>query len=35
MVLLYDGKFTKHLGKFQMHWLGPYVINFIIDVGAV
>ena len=35
MVLLYDSKFTKHLGKLQMHWLGPYVILFIIDGGAM
>jgi len=23
LVLLYDNKFTKFPGKFQMHWLGP------------
>ena len=35
MVLLYDSKFTKHLSKLQMHWLGPYVIKFITEGGAV
>ena len=34
-MLLYDNKFVKHLGKLQMHWLGAYVINFIIDGGVV
>ena len=24
LVLRYDSKFSKFLGKFQMHWLGPY-----------
>ena len=35
MVLLYDSKLAKHLGKLQMHWLGPYMIHFITDEGAV
>ena len=35
MVLIYDSKFVKHLGKLQMHWLGPYTINFITDEGVV
>ena len=35
MVLLYDTKFVKHPGKLQMHWLGPCVIHFITDGGAV
>ena len=35
MVLLYESKFVKHLGKLKMHWLGPYVINFITEVGAI
>jgi hypothetical protein len=26
LVLLYDNKFMQHPGKFQMHWLRPYVI---------
>jgi hypothetical protein len=34
-VLLYDNKFLQHPGKFQMHWLGPYVIRFVIEVGVV
>ena len=29
LVLLYDNKFLKHLGKLQMHWLGPYLVNSI------
>lgn len=32
---MYDKKFTKFLGKFQMHWLGPYVISDISNGGAV
>ena len=35
LVLLYDSKFTKFLGKFQMLWLGPYIIKEITDGGAV
>ena len=35
MVLRYDSKFTKHPGKLQMHWLGPYVIHFITSGGVV
>lgn len=35
LVLLYGSKFTKFLGKFQMHWLGPYVIKKITDEGEV
>lgn len=35
LVLLYDRKLTKFPGKFQMHWLGPYVVKEIIDGGAV
>jgi len=34
LVLLYDSKFTKFLGKFQMHLLGPYVVKEITDGGA-
>ena len=29
LVLLYDNKFIKHLGKLQMHWLGPYLFQSI------
>ena len=32
---LYDRKFVKHPGKLQMHWLGPYEINFITKGGVV
>ena len=35
MVLLYDMKFTKHPGKLQMHWLGPYMIDTITNGGVV
>ena len=35
LVLLYDTKFMKDLGKLQMHWLGPYVINFITKGSVV
>lgn len=35
LVLLYDNKFLQHLGKFRIHWLGPYVIGYVIDVGVV
>jgi hypothetical protein len=34
-VLLYDNKFLQHPGKFQMHWLGPYVIRFVTDASVV
>lgn len=34
IVLLYDIKFFKFLGKFKTHWLSPYVIKYIIDGGA-
>lgn len=27
LVYLYDSKFINFSGKFQMHWLGPYVIK--------
>jgi transcription antitermination factor NusG len=26
MVLVYDNKFMKHLGKFRTHWMGPYEV---------
>jgi hypothetical protein len=25
-VLLYDIRYQKHLGKFHMHWLGPFIV---------
>jgi hypothetical protein len=34
LVLLYDNKVTQHLGKFQLHWLGPYVIKHVMEVGV-
>jgi len=33
LVLLYDSKFEKFLGKFRMHWL--YVVKEVTDRGAV
>jgi hypothetical protein len=35
LVLLYDSKSLKHLGKIRMHWLGPYEVKNVIDGGAV
>jgi hypothetical protein len=35
LVLLYDSKFMQHPRKFQMHWLGPYVIKHVTEAGAV
>jgi hypothetical protein len=34
LVLLYNSKFMRHPGKFLMHWLGPYVIQHVIEVGV-
>jgi hypothetical protein len=34
-VLLYDNKYQKHLGKLQMHWLGPFIVVEIHESGAV
>ena len=34
-MLLYDSKFVKFPGKFCMHWLGPYQVNYVNDGGAV
>ena len=34
-MLLYDSKFVKHPCKLQMHWLGPYVMNFITEGGPI
>jgi hypothetical protein len=33
LVLLYDNKFIKHLGKFRMHWLRPYEIVYVTKGG--
>eukprot|EP00253_Pinus_taeda_P026871 PITA_26871 len=35
LVLLYDSNFEKFLGKFKMHWLGPYMVQEITDGGTV
>ena len=35
LVLLYDSKFIKHLGKLQMHWLGLYLVHSITSGGTV
>ena len=35
LVLLYDSKCFKHLGKLKTHWIGPYVVVHITDAGAV
>jgi hypothetical protein len=35
LVLVYDNKFIKHLGKFRTHWLGPYEITYVTEGGAV
>lgn len=35
LVLLYDSKFDKLLGKFRIHWLGPYVIKEIKGGGVM
>lgn len=35
LVLLYDSKFLKHLGKFNKNWMGPYVIQRMTDVCIV
>ena len=35
LVLLYDSNFMQHLGKFWMHWLGPYVIQHVTEAGDV
>jgi hypothetical protein len=34
LILLYDVKFMQHLWKFRMHWLGPYVIQHVIETGV-
>jgi hypothetical protein len=35
LVFIYANKFFQHPGKFQMHWLGQYVIIFMTEVGGV
>jgi transposase InsO family protein len=34
LVLVYDSKFLKHLGKLSTHWLGPYEIAYVTEGGA-
>ena len=35
LVLLYDNRLFKHLGKLKTPWLGPYRIAHITDASAV
>lgn len=35
LVFLYDSNFTKFPAKFQMHWVGPYVVKEITNGGSV
>ena len=35
LMLLYDSKFMKFLGKFKTHWKGPYIVQKVTDGGAV
>ena len=35
LVLLYDGKLLKNLGKFQTHSIGPCVVIHITEGGAI
>ena len=35
LVLLYDSKFMKFLGKFKTHWKGTYIVQEDTDCGAV
>ena len=34
-VILYGSQYQKHLGKFFMHWLGPFIVAEIQRSGAV
>jgi hypothetical protein len=34
-VMLYDSKYQKNLGKLQMHWLEPLIVEEIRDSGAI
>ena len=34
-MLLYDNKFAKFPGKFQMHWLGPYKVKHVTNDGSI
>jgi hypothetical protein len=35
LVLFYENKYLQHTGKFRMHWLGTYEVNYVIDGGYV
>jgi hypothetical protein len=35
LVLLYENKVLQHLGKFRMHWLGPYEVNNVTNGGSI
>jgi hypothetical protein len=35
LVLLYDSRFQKFLGKFKMHWFGPYRILKTYENGSM
>jgi transposase InsO family protein len=34
IVLVYDNKLMKHLGKFRTHWLGPYEVAYVTEGGV-
>lgn len=34
-MLLYDGKYLKNPRKLQMHWLGPFQVVYIRDLGEI
>ena len=34
LVLLYDSRFQKFLGKFKLHWMGPYQVKIPHDNGS-
>ena len=35
LVLLYNSKFMKFLGKFKTHWKGSYIVQEVTDGGTV
>jgi hypothetical protein len=35
LVLIYDNNFLQHPRKFQMHWLGPYVIILVTEAVVI
>ena len=34
-MLLYDSKFIKHIGKLEIQWPGPYLVQSITSRGAM